>query len=155
MIKLAEALDNGDQVGAERIAHTIKGTAATLGADHLSEMARELEEKLHRQFTSPLRSDDIRTDMDNINQAFKALARAMPHKQVAAPDNTTFNPETVKIVLHELDTLLAQCDTAAIKLLEGNAAMLAKALGSSFEKLSDQIKGFEFEKARETLKGMG
>ncbi len=149
MIKLEISLDNGDQVGAQRIAHSIKGTAATLGADHLSAMAGHLEDKLRKQQIIPPRSDDVRVEMDNISHAFMALVSAMPLMPVVATDNAPFNPEAVKKVLYELDALLAQSDTAAVTLLEGNAALLGKALGSSFEKVALLIRKFEFEKAHE------
>jgi len=154
MARLAETLDKGDQAGAQRIAHTIKGTAATLGADHLSEMSKLLEEKLRKQYVSPLRSDDFRADMDKISHAFMALMSALPQKPdiVDAASSARVNPEIVKKILHELDTLLAQSDTSAIALLEKNAALLRSALGSLFEKLANQINGFDFDKARETLK---
>ncbi len=42
-LKLRQAMDSGDELGAERIAHTAKGTAATIGALDLPERAGALE----------------------------------------------------------------------------------------------------------------
>ena len=46
MAKLAACLEQGDMAGARRIAHTVKGSAATLGAVGLAEAARILEAPL-------------------------------------------------------------------------------------------------------------
>ena len=62
------------------------------------------------------------------------------------------DPQTVSAVLNELNTLLAQSDTAAIALYEAHAALLRAALGPPAEQLADQIKQFAFESAQETLR---
>ncbi|MGB9093524.1 MAG: response regulator, partial [Gallionella sp.] len=44
---LREALAGGDHVSAERLAHTLRGTAGTLGAKNLQELAAMLESRIH------------------------------------------------------------------------------------------------------------
>ena len=44
---LREALSEGDHVSAERLAHTLRGTAGTLGAKNLQELAAKLESCIH------------------------------------------------------------------------------------------------------------
>lgn len=41
---MAGALTAGDPARLERLAHTLKGTSATVGADRLSELCRGVEE---------------------------------------------------------------------------------------------------------------
>jgi two-component system sensor histidine kinase/response regulator len=156
MTKLAESLDQGDQPTALRMAHTIKGAAATMGADRLSEMARLLEEKLRKPHVTPLRSDDIRPEMDKISHAFIVLLGLVPPLAVApiASDSTPHNPEAFKKLLGELNALLELSDTSAITLLEENTALLRAALGPSFDRLANQIKDFEFDKACNTLQAL-
>jgi len=135
------------------MAHTIKGAAATIGADRLSELARLLEEKLRKPHVTPLHSDDIRAEMDEISHAFIVLLGLVPPVAVApvASDSAPPNPEAIKKLLRELDARLELSDTSAITLLEENTVLLRAALGSSFDRLANQIKDFEFDKARKGL----
>jgi len=79
MSRLAASLDAGELATAQRLAHSIKGAAATLGADRLSEMSAQLEAILRRPESASLRSDDLRAEMDAITLEFTALAAALPH----------------------------------------------------------------------------
>ena len=49
MVKLAACLQSGARDEARGIAHSLKGVAATLGADALSQAARTLEDTLRRE----------------------------------------------------------------------------------------------------------
>ena len=48
---IASALQQGDHEGAIRLAHTVKGTAASLGMPQLRQLAGQLEEELHQGAT--------------------------------------------------------------------------------------------------------
>jgi CheY-like chemotaxis protein len=52
--RLADSLRAGDRATARRLAHTIKGAAGTLGADHLARLAADLETRLREPTQSPL-----------------------------------------------------------------------------------------------------
>ncbi|MFZ4536625.1 PAS domain S-box protein [Propionivibrio sp.] len=149
MTRIAASLSAGDQATALRLAHTLKGTAAMLGADHLSALASSLESMLRTSQKGSLGDHDIRHEMDTISAELLALAAALPHPSAALPP-TSIKPvdqETLSAVLDELDSLLVNSDTAAIQLFADHAA----ALGLPGEELGRQIKLFEFETARETL----
>lgn len=47
--QVRDALDRGDRAAAERIAHTLKGSSAQVGADAVERGAAELEAALHAQ----------------------------------------------------------------------------------------------------------
>lgn len=152
MSHLAERLKENDQTAAQRIAHTIKGTAATLGAERLAAKAGLLEAKLSQKNVT-LSSDDVRAEMELVSREIMALIVALPTfpDEHGLVDATPPDPETVKKVLLELDGLLEQNDTAAIALIEEHSPLLRVAMGSPFDILARQIKQFEFEDARETL----
>jgi len=153
MTRLAASLESGDQATATRIAHTLKGTAATLGADSLAQIAGKLEAILRGQQDTPLKHADTCAEIDAFNREMMALAAALPSVAVAhaRPESALPDPEAVKKVMLELNTLLAHSDTAAIKLLEDNAALLRAVLGTTFDQLARQIRLFEFGKARVIL----
>ena len=152
MTRLAASLDDGDHVSASRLAHSLKGTAATLGADQLSAMAGNLENMLRTRAKGTIRAGDIRAEMDAINLELNALATALPLPSISLSTANTVpqKPEDIYSVLTKLEMLLAQNDTAAIALFEDHAEALRVAMGTSSETLARQIKLFDFEAARKT-----
>ncbi len=78
MKKLNSTLNSGDQDGARRLAHTVRGTSATLGADRLAALASDLERLLRESPKGSIRAEDIRIKTDAVNQEFITLAAALP-----------------------------------------------------------------------------
>ena len=74
MGKLGASLTRGDQATALRLAHTLRGTAATLGADQLAAMAGRLEEGLKDTCTL----EAIQAEIEAITLEFAALSLALP-----------------------------------------------------------------------------
>ena len=153
MTVLTASLAKGDQTTAKRLVHSLKGAAATLGIDNLAAMAKRLEELLRESHYEAIQSDPIDTEINNISLELIAIAAALPNLSTPPPPPNTPPPdqETLKTVLKELDTLLAQSNTAAIQLFETHEASLQTLFGDACEELTQQIKQFEFEKARKTL----
>ncbi len=152
MTALTASLAKGDHTAAKRLVHLLKGTAATLGIDSLAAMAKRLEELLRESHDEAIQSDAIDTEINNISLELTAIAAALQTLSTSpTPPNTPPDQETLKTVLKELDTLLAQSNTAAIPLFETHVASLQTLFGTACEKLTQQIKQFEFEKARKTL----
>ena len=141
-----------DHTAAKRLVHSLKGAAATLGIDNLAAMAKRLEELLRESHDEAIQSDAIDTEINNISLELIAIAAALPTLSTnPPPTNTPPDQETLKTVLKELDTLLAQSNTAAIQLFETHEASLQTLFGDTCEELTQHIKHFEFEKARKTL----
>jgi signal transduction histidine kinase/HPt (histidine-containing phosphotransfer) domain-containing protein/ActR/RegA family two-component response regulator len=77
MAHLVENLAKGDKETAWRQAHSLKGAAATLGADRLAAAALSLETRLRRD-AGVHRADDIRAEIDAVDREFAALVAVMP-----------------------------------------------------------------------------
>ncbi|MFZ4539597.1 response regulator [Propionivibrio sp.] len=155
MARLAASLSAGDTATAHRLAHTLKGTGATLGVDHLAEVAARLEAMLRTSQTESLRVDDIRPEIEAINHEITVLSAALSTLSIARPvqdDLASIDPATLKAVLDELEKLLGQGDAAAIVLFDEHAAELRTALGPPGEEIDREIKKFAFEDAREMLR---
>lgn len=60
MTQLAESLAEGDFQRSRRLAHTLKGTAATLGIENLAEMAGTLDSLIRASDGVRLRVEDVR-----------------------------------------------------------------------------------------------
>ena len=156
MAKLAASLTNGDRTTALRLAHTLKGTGATLGADHLAAIAGHLESVLSADQKAPtatIHLDDIRSDMESISLELSLLSTALSARPAATPVNepTQLDAEILKAVLDDLESLLAQSDTAALSLFAAHAAALRASLGPGCAELASQIKQFNFEAAHKTF----
>ena len=151
MTQLTASLAAGDRASALRIAHTLKGTAATLGIEHIGTLAGQLADRLRSDEDVATTDDSVRESMVAIDNELAALAMALPLP--SRPENTTppVEPEVLRAALTQLDVLLAQNDTAAIAVFEDHAVALKTALGPAGEKFERQLKQFEFEAARETL----
>ena len=154
MTQVTASLAGGDLATAQRLAHTLKGTAGTLGAERLAEMAWLLEVSLRGNSIEQLRDKDIHLELDAINRELMALAAALPPSTAARPaaDTTPMDPVTLRAVLDELDALLAQSDTAAIAHFQAHADLLQAALGQPCEPLGRQITQFSFDAALATLR---
>jgi PAS domain S-box-containing protein len=77
MTRLAASLTDGDYATVRIIAHTLKGTAATLGADTMAALAATLENATRVNVNEILRGDDMRNEMEIISREFAALAAAL------------------------------------------------------------------------------
>jgi two-component system, sensor histidine kinase and response regulator len=148
MTRLCACLIENDPQAARRLAHSIKGTAATLGVERLAELAGGLEQRLRAE--QNIACIDIRTETEAINLEIADIKAALPERTVSAQH--TVDQETLTALLDELDTLLEQSDSAAIALLEENAATLQTSSAQPLAELARQIRQFDFSVARETLR---
>ncbi|MEI6335966.1 MAG: response regulator [Methylococcaceae bacterium] len=154
MTVLTANLAKRDHTAAKHLVHSLKGSAATLGIDNLAAMAKRLEELLRESRHEAIQSDTINTQINDISLELIAIAAALPTLSSPPPPPPTMSPpdqENLKTVLKELDTLLAESNTAAIQLFESHVISLQALFGVACEELTQQIKHFEFEKARKTL----
>jgi two-component system sensor histidine kinase/response regulator len=155
MARLAACLAAGDRTGARHLAHTLKGSAATIGADRLADLAGRMENVLRMNPEATLPSDALRADMEAVSRELMALADALPPPDTPmASEPAATDPQTLNAVLEELEALLAQNDTAAVALYEAHAALLRSTLGPPGEALALHIGQFAFESARATLRSL-
>jgi PAS domain S-box-containing protein len=78
MARVAESVAAGEHDTAQLLAHTIKGTGATLGAVRLEELAGRLENMLRANLIAPRDDPAIKAVMAAVNQEFLTLAAALP-----------------------------------------------------------------------------
>jgi CheY-like chemotaxis protein/HPt (histidine-containing phosphotransfer) domain-containing protein len=80
---LAACLARGDSETALHLAHTLKGTGATLGADRVSELAASLERSLKSGGLSVTPGDRLRRDVEALGLELRRLAAALEPLQSA------------------------------------------------------------------------
>ena len=143
---LRHLIEQGQRSDALRELHTLKGLAATLGAETLSATAREVEESLAND-----RGLGIETLLPGLDTALAQAVAAMrdiAHEQGGMPDPT---PESgdAKAVLSELARMLARNELAAID----QARRLSSALGGKqqalVKRIQDCVDAMQFKTALE------
>ncbi len=141
---------------ARRIAHTIKGTAATMGAENLSALATNIDNRIRTRgdvdLECQLFADDIAGMKKNFELLAAALASASAVESVAVV--AQLNAHTLKFLLNEFATLLEQNDAAAIPLFEKNQLSLHAMFGETGIAFGQQIKHFDFSGALKSLQNM-
>jgi len=157
--KIQTALEQGDPRAAQRLVHTIKGLAGTVGAKKLSEISARLESAI---------KDDDHDRLPNLLDRFtKEIVRVM-----ATLDGFSKNEEAVRIdaaaggrepgilpstpnlekAFQELSDLIDKRDSDAIKLLaEIKASLGPSNVSDSFLKLESRINSFKFADARKAF----
>ena len=77
MQKLAASLATGDHEAMLRLAHSLKGTGAMLGATHLAEIANGIEMQLRSGVTAPDSLETLRRGMDALDLELKLIAAVL------------------------------------------------------------------------------
>jgi CheY-like chemotaxis protein/HPt (histidine-containing phosphotransfer) domain-containing protein len=152
--QLSRSLADGDHANALRLAHTLRGTAATLGANHLASLARQLETQLSTLAAKATAGQPIGFDVEAISIELAALAAALPASLAPLP-TTPVAPAWnlgMRTVLQDIDALLALSDTEAMSLFQLHHSELQASYGEACNELERQLRLFAFDAARQTLR---
>jgi CheY-like chemotaxis protein len=135
-------------------AHALKGSAGTLGAWSLADAAARLERGLRGGMEPGVDLRSLQPDMDKIRHDLGVLASGLarlPGPVAPSPPAPAGQPMS-RQALDELDELLAHGDVAAIGLFDRHAAWMHSNLGPAVDELARQLRQYDFEEARETLR---
>ena len=157
-MELSKILEEGDIGAAERLSHTLKGLAASIGADDLTSVAAELE-LAFRNGTDG--KDDAVQDMlarcalelKAVREVLEPLfAEQKAAEQTAAPAIPKLDKEAASRLLQELRGLLAEDDSDAMRVVEENRAMLQALFEArDLNLLVEAVQRFDFENALSLL----
>jgi PAS domain S-box-containing protein len=157
------ARTGADPTAPERIAHTLKGSAGTVGATGLQNVAGELEQaccdgapaaqidarlaEVLREFTPVFAGLDTLDTTSTVPEEQACITRGEE-----TPKNIATDTACTRIITQELDALLAYGDVAAVDLLDANAALLGAAFPTHIHLIDAAIRAFDFEEALTQLK---
>jgi CheY-like chemotaxis protein len=145
--KIAAALETKDIDTAERIAHTIKGLAAQLGAEELSAKAALLEQAIHGQVATASLDRILAEFTLTLERQMAAIATALPVTPASAAAVST-SPAQRAALLAEMREMLANDDAKAERLINENMAHFASIFSpDAFHSLRAAIREFDFERA--------
>ncbi|MBE7375680.1 response regulator [Pseudomonas lopnurensis] len=115
--RIRQALASEDRASAARIAHTLKGLAATIGATALAEQAAALEHQLRHERHDPAPSA-LAALGQTLGQLLEQIHRALPPATDEAPSGqAVHDPERLLGQLEQLARLLREDDAAAIRVV--------------------------------------
>jgi len=147
---LRAALIAGDTESAQRGAHSIKGTAATIGALRLAECAAAAETELRLAVSEPATLDALAKELSAVIAAIDAALP--PEHQENHANGLTADPTAAIGLLSRLKKLLEADDADAANDFDDSRQMLAGILTKpEIERLTKQVRRFEFEAALTSL----
>jgi HPt (histidine-containing phosphotransfer) domain-containing protein len=141
--RIHSAIAAGELKTAERIAHTLKGLAGTIGAQHLVDLADAVEAALHAG-QSQIDTTALGTALSGQIQAIEAaLART-----TTAPAQLE-KPELVDVqaMLQSLRNLLQDDDPNAWRLFEQHESLLSDLLQGQFVEFKAAMRSFAMDEA--------
>jgi two-component system sensor histidine kinase/response regulator len=143
MMRIAEQVAAGNASGAIRIAHTLKGSAGTLGLSRLQVEAEILEKALH----DPIAAEAIRPLINTITndlRHFEATLATIPPRE--ASPATTSEPGRIGQILGNLEHLLAIGDvTAELEFRAHESALRASLPKTTADRMADALNAFDYE----------
>lgn len=148
--RLQEALESGDWTTAVRLAHTLKGVAAQVGAHELGARAADLEQALRRQDApsalAPLQAE-IAAGLAPLVEAITAVL-PVPGASVTEPPT---DAGAVSAVFCRLAELLVADDFASGQLLDTQRPLLQAVMGARFEVFAGAVADFDSDRALAVL----
>ena len=145
--EIRQALAAGDRQRAERIAHTIKGIAGSIGAKELRAAAAVVEEGLRDPNLAHTQSD-----LSTLENALRRVVTSIAHLPELEPAKPRSQPvsDLCKLLpkLSELESLLKNDDFDARNILEELLPHFEKTPHAElFEVLTKKVAGYDFEAA--------
>ena len=150
--ELEALLEAGDQAGAERLVHTIKGVAGNLGAMTLHATADRLEQALRRNEAREPWQQQFSQCLTHVLALLDEQPPPADAPQPAAEPAPAAAAEAIEPLCKQLCQLIDCGDGEAIEIVERERAHLQQALGAALvEQLHAQLDDLEFEAALVTL----
>jgi HPt (histidine-containing phosphotransfer) domain-containing protein len=149
------ARTNADATERERLAHTLKGAAGTIGARNLSGAAGELEQaSVEGVSAAEIEAilDKVDSELGRVITGLEVLGSMKKNVSGSLGEASTYDPEQVRALTEQLEGLLAYGDSRAGKLLEQNAGLFGAVYPDHYAGIDDAIQSFDFENALALLK---
>jgi len=151
--EIAAALKTGDRARAERLAHTLKGLAASIGADALTMQAQQVEAAIRAGAGGRELAVDIERLGATLSTLIGELRRALPRETaVPRPAPADIDRDRADAAARRLADLLVDSDVAAIAFLTENSALLRQTLGEHFHQIETATEEFDFAAALGALR---
>ena len=145
------ALSREDWATAERLAHTLKGVSAQVGARDLRDQAERLVLAIRRREPLTVLRAGLAEASATLGALLGAISSHLPEGH-AAEGPVRIDAEELRRVCRQLAEQLAENYLTAVQHFERHEPLLRAALGEDFQRLSDAIYVYDFDIALEWLK---
>ena len=147
--RMRDALGAGDATTAERIAHTLKGTAGNIGAGGVQGLAGDVESALRA-------GDSTGVGLEALDHALAALVGSLQEQLPATTRSTGQSPDIRGLLdtAMRLDALLEQGDPEATDVWRTASDSFREAKPAEWLRIDQAIAGFDFDEAREALRSI-
>jgi len=148
---IASALEADDYNTAERLAHTLKGISASLGARHLQELAAGLETSIAENEAQLGETvEALGEELARVIEILRAVEA--PKSPSVAAGTAVPDRQAIDTLLERLRPLLEDGDADAAELMEPlQAAVAGSSLQAGVDELASAIDDFDFDLALERL----
>jgi len=146
--KIRSALAANDSETAQRLAHSLKGAAANLGATRLAESAAKVESRMRLKQSA---STELEVLAQTLDTTIAAIRSSLP-AELAAPNAATADAATVAGSLTRLKKLLEADEGEASDFILNARPQLLKVLtASEIDALTGQVGNFAYSDALQSL----
>jgi len=153
MVELRDHLASGRVNDARRVAHSLKGAAASLGVVELQRRAAALETAIREQAPD----DSILVLASDVAAEFSRVAAAMRarlHEGTSGPrvePRMTLSHDAMRAALAQLEALLASDDIGAQEAFRDLESILSQLMPGDLERMRDAIESYDYARALDTL----
>ncbi len=151
--RIRGGLMSGDRALAERVAHTLKGVAANLGASEVRDAAAAVEQAIRQGYNLDHIAEPLGRMEGLLDDLMGRLADALPQPVSARTEPATQAENSdLQATLKRLAAYLADNDGEAVNFLEANRDRLRGAfLTADYARFETAVRSFEFDTALEQL----
>jgi two-component system sensor histidine kinase/response regulator len=151
-IEIRGALTDGRRADAERVAHTLKGVAGSIGARQLQREAGEVEAALRRGASLAEIEPWLTRAEQTLDALVAVLRRETPEETEAPVQRTVIDPSALSAAVARLEQLLSQDAVEAIEAFQATSALFSGAYGERGERIGKLIRSYRFEDALAVLR---
>jgi CheY-like chemotaxis protein len=148
-----DALEQGDNDTAQRLAHTINGVAAAIGASKLNIKANDLESAIKQGQLDNVTElvEQLSLAMSPVLEGLSALAPTT-EEAVSVEKVELLSPQEINQILDELTKMLKEMDPDSEEKITEMITQFGNQVDLQLMKrLAQHVSGFEFEEALELL----
>jgi PAS domain S-box-containing protein len=149
--KIKEYLDKKDWKSLRMLAHSLKGSAANIGAEELREAASQLETETGAETEKPLASGIIENFETKLNEVMNSLQSLSETPKIEELKETTIHPDAAKLIplLNQLEEALDMANPEKIE--EKMDAVREHLDAPARQLLESQVDAYDYEEALEVI----
>ena len=144
----AQARSGADATAAQRAAHSLRGTAATVGAQGVQQAAQQLERACNQHASDAQLDALLQIVLQELDPVVNALRMLESEEAPFLPSLAgPVDAGELSTLRARLLALLEEGDSDAIDFCDTHAAVLGSAYPAQWKKILDRVRDFEFEEA--------